>query len=178
MTDTTEAAAVVPQPEPYVPEALGGIRLAGLLAEHTGEPVTLKDVAELVAQKHLEVIDRYKGWPMYFTAAARELDVELVRAVVAATAARACASSGSAPLRASARVSIASRASSAAAVLQPPGPAASARPQAASTARSACCSTPGAARPHGSTDRPDGAPAEISWRRVSHGAGFPHLYGR
>ncbi|MCS0606014.1 3'-5' exonuclease [Streptomyces sp. LP11] len=78
----TEAAAAIPQQEPYVPEALGATRIAILLAEHTGEPVTPDDVAELVAQEHLEVVDHYKGWAMYSTAAARELDVELVRAVV------------------------------------------------------------------------------------------------
>ncbi|MGW3414610.1 3'-5' exonuclease [Streptomyces sp. NPDC000888] len=92
MTDTTtettattgaETTVVVPpQQEPYVPEALGATRIALLLAEHTGEPVTPEDVAELVAQEHLEVVDHYKGWPMYSTAAARELDTDLVRSVV------------------------------------------------------------------------------------------------
>ncbi|MFJ4745390.1 3'-5' exonuclease [Streptomyces sp. NPDC088775] len=82
-TETTETTVVVPpQQEPYVPEALGATRIALLLAEHTGEPVTPEDVAELVVQEHLEVVDHYKGWPMYSTAAARELDVELVRSVV------------------------------------------------------------------------------------------------
>lgn len=84
MTDTTtETTEATPQQEPYVPEALGATRIALLLAEHTGEPVTPEDVAELVAQEHLEAVDHYKGWPMYSTAAARDLDTELVRAVVA-----------------------------------------------------------------------------------------------
>ncbi|WP_331719806.1 hypothetical protein OG217_37395 (plasmid) [Streptomyces sp. NBC_01023] len=91
MTDTTtetpatteRTTAAVPQQEPYVPEALGATRIAGLLGQHTGQPVTPDDVAELVAQEHLEVVDHYKGWPMYSTAAARELDTELVHAVVA-----------------------------------------------------------------------------------------------
>ncbi|GHB76289.1 hypothetical protein GCM10010331_75250 [Streptomyces xanthochromogenes] len=84
MTDTTTEtiAAAIPQQEPYVPEALGATRIALLLAEHTGEPVTPDDVAELVAQEHLKVVDHYKGWPMYSTAAARELDTDLVRSVV------------------------------------------------------------------------------------------------
>ncbi|MFI8177990.1 3'-5' exonuclease [Streptomyces microflavus] len=94
MTDTTtettaatetETTVVVPpqqEPEPYVPEALGATRIALLLAEHTGEPVTPEDIAELVAQDHLVQTDSYKGWPMYSTAAARELDVELVRSIV------------------------------------------------------------------------------------------------
>ncbi|MCX4682621.1 exonuclease domain-containing protein [Streptomyces sp. NBC_01433] len=84
-TETTEAettTAAVPAQEPYVPEALGATRIALLLAEHTGEPVTPEDVAELVAQEHLEACDSYKGWPMYSTAAARELDTALVRSVV------------------------------------------------------------------------------------------------
>ncbi|MEU2380340.1 3'-5' exonuclease [Streptomyces misionensis] len=91
MTDTTTetaaaeadtAAAAVPQQEPYVPEALGATRLALLLTDHTGEPVTPEDVAVLVDQEHLKVVDRFKGWPLYSTAAARELDIDLVRSVV------------------------------------------------------------------------------------------------
>lgn len=81
-TETAEATVVVPAQEPYVPKALGATRIALLLAERTGEPVTAKDVAELVAQEHLEVVDHYKGWPVYSTAAARDLDAGLVRAVV------------------------------------------------------------------------------------------------
>ncbi|WP_208853559.1 3'-5' exonuclease [Streptomyces bacillaris] len=81
-TETAEATVVVPAQEPYVPEALGATRIALLLAEHTGELVTAEDVTELVAQEHLEVVDHYKGWPMYSTAAARDLDAGLVRAVV------------------------------------------------------------------------------------------------
>ncbi|MEU6965135.1 3'-5' exonuclease [Streptomyces chrestomyceticus] len=83
-TETTETVqtAVVPEQEPYVPEALGARRIASLLAEHTGEPVTAADVDELVAREHLAEVDSYKGWPMYSTAAARVLDIEVVRAVV------------------------------------------------------------------------------------------------
>ncbi|MEV6425040.1 3'-5' exonuclease [Streptomyces sp. NPDC051662] len=80
-TGTETTAVVPPQQEPYVPEALGATRIALLLAEHTGEPVTAADVAELVAQEQLVACDEYKGWPMYSTAAARELDVDLVRSV-------------------------------------------------------------------------------------------------
>ncbi|MFI8888245.1 3'-5' exonuclease [Streptomyces sp. NPDC053813] len=81
-TGTETTAVVPPQQEPYVPETLGATRIALLLAERTGEPVTPDDIAEFVAQEHLEVVDHYKGWPMYSTAAARDLDAELVRAVV------------------------------------------------------------------------------------------------
>ncbi|MFF9638835.1 hypothetical protein ACF1D2_30180 [Streptomyces bacillaris] len=81
-TETAEATVVVPAQEPYVPKALGATRIALLLAERTGEPVTAKDDAGLVAQEHLEVVDHYKGWPVYSTAAARDLDAGLVRAVV------------------------------------------------------------------------------------------------
>ncbi|MFF3958846.1 3'-5' exonuclease [Streptomyces sp. NPDC001890] len=85
MTDTVieTTAATTPQ-EPPLPEALGARRIAGLLADHTGEPVTADDVDELVDQEHLVAVDSYKGWPMYATAAALALDVDLVRSVVAA----------------------------------------------------------------------------------------------
>ncbi|WP_332010932.1 3'-5' exonuclease [Streptomyces uncialis] len=85
MTDTvieTETTAAATPQEPPLPEALGARRIAGLLAEHLGEPVTAADVDELVAQEHLVACDSYKGWPMYSTAAALALDTELVRAVV------------------------------------------------------------------------------------------------
>ncbi|MGS2592040.1 3'-5' exonuclease [Streptomyces hebeiensis] len=82
-TATTETTPVVPQQEPSLPEALGARRIASLLAEHTGEPVTAADVDDLVAEEHLKAVDHYKGWPMYSTAAARELDIDLVRSVVA-----------------------------------------------------------------------------------------------
>jgi DNA polymerase III epsilon subunit-like protein len=78
----TGTATAVPQQERHVPEALGAHRIASLLAEHTGEPVTAEDVAELVAREALEAVDHYKGWPMYSTTAARELDVDLVRSIV------------------------------------------------------------------------------------------------
>ncbi|OEJ36507.1 hypothetical protein [Streptomyces agglomeratus] len=84
MTDTvTETVAAIPQQEPPLPEALGARRIAGVLAEHTGEPVTAADVDELVDQEHLVAVDSFKGWPMYATAAALALDVDLVRSVVA-----------------------------------------------------------------------------------------------
>ncbi|WP_053726669.1 hypothetical protein [Streptomyces sp. WM6378] len=82
-TATTGTTLVVPQQEPPLPEALGARRIAGLLADHVGEPVTAADVDDLVAQEHLEVVDHYKGWPMYSTAAALALDTDLVRSVVA-----------------------------------------------------------------------------------------------
>ncbi|MGP4001191.1 hypothetical protein [Streptomyces sp. 8N706] len=83
MTDTTtETTAVTTQQEPPLPKALGARRIAGRLAEHTGEPVTGTDVDELVDQEHLVAVDSYKGWPMYSTAAARALNVDLVRSVV------------------------------------------------------------------------------------------------
>ncbi|POX58845.1 hypothetical protein C3492_35525 [Streptomyces sp. Ru62] len=91
MTDTTTettaadagaTAAAIPPQEPHVPEALGATRLALLLADHTGEPVTPEDVAVLIDQEALVACDSYKGWPMYSTTAARELDVDLVRSVV------------------------------------------------------------------------------------------------
>ncbi|MFK3734654.1 hypothetical protein ACI2LJ_30810 [Streptomyces sp. NPDC088090] len=89
MTDTaTTAEATVPEqaasPEEKTwPEALGANRLADMLAEITGEPVRALDVEELVERGALTPVDEYKGWPMYSTAAAREVDVELLRAVVA-----------------------------------------------------------------------------------------------
>lgn len=87
MTDTTiepsQAEATVPQQEPPLPEALGARRIAGLLAEHTGEPVTGADIDELVDHEHLVAVDTYKGWPLYSTAAALALDADLVRSVVA-----------------------------------------------------------------------------------------------
>ncbi|MFZ3476017.1 3'-5' exonuclease [Streptomyces sp. 2.9] len=83
LTETATAPETIPQ-EPNWPEALGARRLAGMLAETTGQPVTAADVEELVAQEHLVAVDSYKGWPMYATAAARELDVDLVTAVVTA----------------------------------------------------------------------------------------------
>jgi DNA polymerase III epsilon subunit-like protein len=79
MTDTITETA----PQETLPEALGARRIAGVLAEHTGEPVTADDVDELVAHEHLVAVDSYKGWPMYATAAALALDVDLVRSVVA-----------------------------------------------------------------------------------------------
>ncbi|MEU9529751.1 3'-5' exonuclease [Streptomyces sp. NPDC048210] len=84
MTDTVieTTAATAPQ-ERSLPEALGTRRIAELLADHTGEPVSAADVDELVAQGRLIACDSYKGWPMYATAAALALDTELVRAVVA-----------------------------------------------------------------------------------------------
>ncbi|RPF30182.1 hypothetical protein EDD96_6771 [Streptomyces sp. Ag109_G2-6] len=82
-TTTAAATAAVPQQEPYVPEALGAHRIATMLAELTGEPVHAADIATLVEQEHLVEVDSYKGWPMYSTATARELDVELIRSIVA-----------------------------------------------------------------------------------------------
>ncbi|GAA2639783.1 hypothetical protein GCM10010425_50130 [Streptomyces spororaveus] len=87
MTDTlteTETTAQTTPPEPSWPEALGGRRLAGMLAEITGQPVTAADVEELVAREHLVAVDSYKGWPLYATAAARELDAGLVGSIVSA----------------------------------------------------------------------------------------------
>ncbi|MFF5393180.1 3'-5' exonuclease [Streptomyces sp. NPDC013012] len=83
-TIVTETEGAVPaQPEPYVPEAFGATRIASLISEHIGEPVTTDDVAEFIERQALTEIDRYKGWSMYSTAAARELDVDLVRSIVA-----------------------------------------------------------------------------------------------
>ncbi|MFE5841993.1 exonuclease domain-containing protein [Streptomyces niveus] len=83
MTDTTtDTATVIPQQEPYVPPFLGATRLADLLAEHTGQPVTVADVAELVAQEALVSNGTHKGWPTYSTSAALALDPDLVRSVV------------------------------------------------------------------------------------------------
>ncbi|MFC8790814.1 exonuclease domain-containing protein [Streptomyces cinereoruber] len=79
----TETSATAPPPQPYVPEALGATRIAHLISEHTGEPVTTDDVTALVERQALTEVDRYKGWPMYSTAAARELDAGLVRSIVA-----------------------------------------------------------------------------------------------
>ncbi|MEU3356139.1 3'-5' exonuclease [Streptomyces sp. NPDC037389] len=79
MTDTVLEAT----PQESLPEALGARRIAGLLAQHSGEPVTADDVAELVAHKHLVSCDSYKGHPMYATADALALDAELVRGLVA-----------------------------------------------------------------------------------------------
>ncbi|MGW7346776.1 3'-5' exonuclease [Streptomyces sp. NPDC054854] len=45
---------------------------------------TAADVEELVAREYLVAVDSYKGWPLYSTAAARELDVDLVASIVAA----------------------------------------------------------------------------------------------
>ncbi|MEV7445686.1 hypothetical protein AB0O22_31890 [Streptomyces sp. NPDC091204] len=75
LTETAAAPTTVPQ-EPSWPEALGARRLAGMLAETTGQPVTAADVEELVAREHLVAVDSYKGWPLYATAAARELNVD------------------------------------------------------------------------------------------------------
>ncbi|WP_330335755.1 3'-5' exonuclease (plasmid) [Streptomyces sp. NBC_00536] len=89
MTDTTTTAeATVPEqaapPEATTwPEALGATRIAAMLAELTGEPVRSADVTTLVQQEHLVEVDSYKGWPMFSTETARELDVELIRAIVA-----------------------------------------------------------------------------------------------
>ncbi|MDH6544939.1 3'-5' exonuclease [Streptomyces sp. SPB4] len=87
MTDThTETAAspeTIPQEQSW-PESLGARRLAGMLAETTGQPVTAADIDELVAREHLVAVDSYKGWPLYATAAARELDVDLITSIVAA----------------------------------------------------------------------------------------------
>ncbi|MFE7658100.1 3'-5' exonuclease [Streptomyces bottropensis] len=88
MTDTTTTAeATVPEqaapPEEKTwPEALGANRLADMLAEITGEPVRALDVEVLVEREALAEVDRYKGWPMYSTEAAREVDVELLRAII------------------------------------------------------------------------------------------------
>ncbi|MBW1603534.1 hypothetical protein JJV70_15760 [Streptomyces sp. JJ66] len=56
-TATTETTLVVPQQEPSLPPALGARRIAGLLADHTGEPVTAADVDDLVAQEHMKAVD-------------------------------------------------------------------------------------------------------------------------
>lgn len=86
MTDTeieTQTTAATTPQEPPLPEALGARRIAVLLANHAGAPVTAADVDELVAHGQLVVGMSYKGWPMYATAAALALDVDLVRSVVA-----------------------------------------------------------------------------------------------
>ncbi|WP_171053399.1 3'-5' exonuclease [Streptomyces marianii] len=80
MTDTLPETTT---PQKTLSEALGATRLAGLLAEHTGEPITPADVEQLVADDHLTSCDSYKGWPLYATADALALDVELVRKIVA-----------------------------------------------------------------------------------------------
>lgn len=88
MTDTTATAEstvpeqATPPEEKTWPEALGAHRLAGMLAKITGEPVHALDVEELVKRTALTPVDEYKGWPMYSTAAAREVDIELLRAIV------------------------------------------------------------------------------------------------
>lgn len=79
MTDTALQTA----PQETLPEALGARRIADLMADRMGEPVIADDVDELVAQQHLTAVDSYKGWPMYATADALALDVDLVRRVVA-----------------------------------------------------------------------------------------------
>ncbi|GGU11330.1 hypothetical protein [Streptomyces lateritius] len=89
MTDTTTTAeAIVPEqaapPEEKTwPEALGARRLADMLAEVTGELVRALDIEVLVEQKALTQVDEYKGWPMYSTEAAREVDVDLLRTIIA-----------------------------------------------------------------------------------------------
>ncbi|MGA4960356.1 hypothetical protein [Streptomyces lavendulocolor] len=89
MTDTaTTAEATVPEQaappeEKTCPEALGANRLADMLAEITGEPVRALDVEVLVEREVLAEVDRYKGWPLYSTKAAREIDVELLRTIIA-----------------------------------------------------------------------------------------------
>ncbi|MFF8387782.1 3'-5' exonuclease [Streptomyces kanasensis] len=89
MTDTaTTAEATVPEqaapPEEKTwPEALGANRLADMLAEITGEPVRALDVEVLVEREVLTEVDRFKGWPLYSTEAAREVDVELLRTIIA-----------------------------------------------------------------------------------------------
>ncbi|MEV6357938.1 3'-5' exonuclease [Streptomyces hydrogenans] len=89
MTDTTATAEptvpeqATPPEEKTWPEALGAHRLAGMLAEITGEPVHALDVEQLVERTALTPVDEYKGWPLYSTAAAREVDIELLRAIVA-----------------------------------------------------------------------------------------------
>ncbi|MEU5900222.1 3'-5' exonuclease [Streptomyces venezuelae] len=87
MTDTVaettpqETAAATASTQP-LPEALGARRIAGLMAQHMGLAVTADDVEQLVADKALAAIDSYNGWPMYATADALALDVELVRRIV------------------------------------------------------------------------------------------------
>lgn len=79
MTET----AVETAPEEKLPEALGTRRIADLMAERMDLPVTSDDVTRLVDDHQaLESVDSYKGWPMYATADALALDVELVRRVV------------------------------------------------------------------------------------------------
>ncbi|MEU5476901.1 3'-5' exonuclease [Streptomyces mirabilis] len=69
--------------EEKLPEALGTRRLADLMAERMGLSVTAHDVMQLVEEHQaLEAVDEYNGWPMYATAAALALEVELVRQVV------------------------------------------------------------------------------------------------
>ncbi|MEU9535856.1 3'-5' exonuclease [Streptomyces sp. NPDC048213] len=86
ITTTTEATvpeqAAAPEAKTW-PEALGATRIAGMLAELTGEPVHTADIDVLVEQDALSAVDSYKGWPLYSTEAARALDVDLVRSVVA-----------------------------------------------------------------------------------------------
>jgi hypothetical protein len=72
-----------PASEENLPEALGTRRLASLMAERMDLLVTAEDVIQLVkAHQALKAVDEYKGWPMYSTADALALDVELVRRVV------------------------------------------------------------------------------------------------
>lgn len=84
MTDTAveTAPAQTAPAEENLPEALGARRIAGLMAERMDLAVTADDVERLVADKALAEVDSYKGWPMYATADALALDIELVRRIV------------------------------------------------------------------------------------------------
>lgn len=86
MTDTaveTASKETASAPEETLPEALGARRIAELLAERLGVPVTADDVVQLVELNHLEVSDWYKKWPLYSTKDALALDPDLVKSLVA-----------------------------------------------------------------------------------------------
>jgi hypothetical protein len=73
--------------EQILPQPLGVRRCAELLAELTGLEVTEDDLRMLIEQGRVAVVDWYKDWPLYDTAAVRRLGttaggVELVTAIV------------------------------------------------------------------------------------------------
>ncbi|MEV1040421.1 3'-5' exonuclease [Streptomyces sp. NPDC050204] len=85
MTDTAVETAPkdAEAPEETLPEALGAHRIAALLDEALGVPVTADDVKQLVELNHLEIFDWYKKWPLYSTKDALSLDPDLVKELAA-----------------------------------------------------------------------------------------------
>jgi hypothetical protein len=59
--------------EQIPPQPLGARRCAELLAELTGLEVTEDDLRVLIEHGHVDVVDWYKDWPLYDTAAVRRL---------------------------------------------------------------------------------------------------------